>query len=921
MTKRMLIDTSHPEETRVVVLDGNRLEEFDVETSTKRQIKGNVYLAKVVRVEPSLQAAFVEYGGNRHGFLAFSEIHPDYYQIPVADRQALIAEQEARQRAADEEEEHRAGHGQGNGNGSGDGDDVEILGGEETVSTAPASIQANGLRHYKIQEVIKRRQIVLVQVVKEERGNKGAALTTYLSLAGRYCVFMPNTARGGGVSRKISSQTDRRRLKSILGDLHGPAGGSVILRTAGAERSKAEIKRDFDFLMRQWEQIKDTTLKSIAPSLIHEEGNLIKRAMRDIYTRDIEEIVVDGEDGYRGAKDFMKMLTPSHARKVQPYRDQAMPLFHRFQVESQLDAMHSPVAHLRSGGYLVFNQTEALVAIDVNSGKATKERHIEETALKTNLEAADEVARQLRLRDLAGLIVIDFIDMDDGRNNAAVERRLKEALKLDRARIQVGRISAFGLLEMSRQRLRPSLMETAFHTCRHCQGTGVVRSIESTAIHMLRVVEEEGVRRRSAEVTLKVPTPVALYILNNKRAMLAAIEARYDFRVLIAGDDGLIIPEYALDRIQAQRDESEAQPAAIEPPANDDTETDDPGDADTETGTDHANNDHANNDGGDDDGAAKANAKKRRRRRRRPRRDGEDRSDSTETTQSDDDSDADQDRDDGVAEDAREDQTEDGRNTGEADPSDNGTRDEGETGDGETEDGQRESRSRRSRRRRGGRRNRTRSGEETDGETGLENPIPANDTNGGDSDGEAGLEETDGVEDGAIALLEAVETEWADDNDAGSTADRTPDEIEDPSGHPLEDETVTESERDEAPRADIAESPEDIRPQDTAVDTDADTPTVDDADREAVSSDGYGEASMPDQTDSPPDADAILTPEEIEAEPTVDAPGPEDASSEKSSEDDGAAGVDDTATPDSEPDPEPAAEVRRSSARRGWWQR
>ncbi|MBB4264602.1 Rne/Rng family ribonuclease [Roseospira visakhapatnamensis] len=792
MTKRMLIDTSHPEETRVVVLDGNRLEEFDVETSTKRQIKGNVYLAKIVRVEPSLQAAFVEYGGNRHGFLAFNEIHPDYYQIPVADRQALLAEQEARQRAADEEEERSA-----DGGGNGAGEDVEVLGGEETVSAATPSIPLNGLRHYKIQEVIKRRQIVLVQVVKEERGNKGAALTTYLSLAGRYCVFMPNTARGGGVSRKISSQTDRRRLKSILGDLHGPAGGSVILRTAGAERSKAEIKRDFDFLMRQWEQIKDTTLKSIAPSLIHEEGNLIKRAMRDIYTRDIEEIIVDGEDGYRGAKDFMKMLTPSHARKVQPYRDHAMPLFHRFQVESQLDAMHSPVANLRSGGYLVFNQTEALVAIDVNSGKATKERHIEETALKTNLEAADEVARQLRLRDLAGLIVIDFIDMDDGRNNAAVERRLKEALKQDRARIQVGRISAFGLMEMSRQRLRPSLMETAFHTCRHCHGTGVVRSIESTAIHMLRVIEEEGVRRRSSEVTLKVPTPVALYILNNKRAMLAAIEARYDFRVVIEGDEALIIPDFGLDRVQAQRGEGDGPATASETAPVEDThpededETEDDGDtgSDAGGGTERAN--------GEDDDATRASGKKRRRRRRRPRRDSDDRAESNDNTRPDDDGE-DESRDDTAAppgadaSDASRDNDDDSADT---------DREDAETTDGDTEtDGEGESRSRRPRRRRGGRRNRGRRGEETGseetgseetgGENGTDGPTPANDAN--DANGATDAADTDdsqdngdGEDEGAVALMEAVETDWADP-DAPQPQRET------------EPETVTAEERDDA---------------------------------------------------------------------------------------------------------------------------
>ncbi len=534
MAKRMLIDATHPEETRVVVVNGTRLEQLDVETSTKKQLKGNVYLAKIIRVEPSLQAAFVEYGGNRHGFLAFSEIHPDYYQIPVADRQALMAE-EAENNSDDGED--------------GDNEGVETVGGDEAEEMSPRQRTRN-IRNYKIQEVIKRRQIMLVQVVKEERGNKGAALTTYLSLAGRYCVLMPNTGKGGGVSRKITNVQDRRRLKEIMADLDVSPSMAVILRTAGQERSKVEIKRDYDYLTRTWTQIRDTTLQSRAPALIHEEANLIKRAIRDIYSSDIEEVLVDGEEGYRAAKDFMKVMTPSHAKKVQPYRDEVMPLFHRYQVDSQLDAMHSPTVQLKSGGYVVINQTEALVAIDVNSGRATKERHIEETALKTNLEAADEVARQLRLRDLAGLIVIDFIDMEESRNNAQVERRLKEALKQDRARIQMGRISHFGLLELSRQRLRPSLMETSFETCPHCGGAGMVRSVESASMHILRVIEEEGVRRRSTEITVSVATPVALYILNNKRSALADIEARYGFQVFLLGDDSLIPPDYRMERVK-----------------------------------------------------------------------------------------------------------------------------------------------------------------------------------------------------------------------------------------------------------------------------------------------------------------------------------------------------------------------------------
>jgi len=821
MTKRLLIDTGHPEETRVVVLDGTRLEEFDVETSTKKQIKGNVYLAKVVRVEPSLQAAFVEYGGNRHGFLAFSEIHPDYYQIPVADRQALLAEQTERRQEAEAEADRQAesdDEGTSDDDGTGGdvdgGRDVEDLGGEETVSSPSPQIRADMLRHYKIQEVIKRRQILLIQVVKEERGNKGAALTTYLSLAGRYCVFMPNTARGGGVSRKISNQTDRRRLKSILSDLQGPPGGSVILRTAGSERSKAEIKRDFEYLLRQWELIKEVTLESVAPALIHEEANLIKRAIRDIYTRDVEEILVDGEDGYRAAKDFMKMLTPSHARKVKPYRDAAMPLFHRFQVDSQLDAMHSPVAQLRSGGYVVINQTEALVAIDVNSGKSTKERHIEETAVKTNLEAADEIARQLRLRDLAGLIVIDFIDMDDNRNNAAVERRLKEALKQDRARIQLSRISAFGLLEMSRQRLRPSLMETAFHTCQQCHGTGLVRSIESTAIAMLRVIEEEGVRRRSSEVTLHVPTPVALYILNNKRAMLTAIESRYDFRVSIEGDDSLIIPAHTLDRVRAENrpdivPDSGPPSDALMPEDIEDDETEGEAEAEDDREASSAEAETDTSTRGDSEDAA--NRKKRRRRRRKPRRDG-DRSEG-----SDDEASGDRSPEDAAGED--DDRAEDA-----------GAQDSG-NGDGESggDDGSGDSRSRRPRRRRGGRRNRVRpAGERAEGERAegdrAEGDIPSaeQDSSSGDTPDVAaeavsddGAFDAEPQEQGAPSELpevseppESVEAVTSEPEESEPRV-AEPDAVEDASFEEGEGETEAEQDTQPEPVSDGSEASSD----------------------------------------------------------------------------------------------------------------
>ena len=432
---------------------------------------------------------------------------------------------------------------------NGESEVVETLGGDEFEEVETQRSRAH--RHYKIQEVIKRRQIMLVQVTKEERGNKGAALTTYLSLAGRYCVLMPNTARGGGVSRKITNLADRRRLKDILEELEIPEGMGVIVRTAGAERSKAEIKRDYEYLLRLWNEIRELTLRSTAPALIYEEGDLIKRSIRDLYTRDIDEVLVEGEEGYRTAKAFMKMLMPSHAKRVQPYRDPQIGLLHRFQVESQIDAIHSPVVQLRSGGYVVIDQTEALVAIDVNSGRSTRERNIEETALRTNLEAAEEIARQLRLRDLAGLIVIDFIDMEEYRNQGAVERRLKEALKNDRARIQVGRISPFGLLEMSRQRLRSSLVEASTQPCPHCGGTGTIRSTESTALYVLRSIEEEGMRRRSAEVCVYVPTTVALYILNHKRDSLAQLEARYGIRVLIARDDTLIPPAFRLERLRS----------------------------------------------------------------------------------------------------------------------------------------------------------------------------------------------------------------------------------------------------------------------------------------------------------------------------------------------------------------------------------
>ncbi|MBW7835687.1 MAG: ribonuclease E/G [Sphingomonadales bacterium] len=566
MAVRMLIDASHKEETRVAIVSGNRVEDFDFESASKKQLKGNIYLAKVTRVEPSLQAAFVDYGGNRHGFLAFSEIHPDYYQIPVEDREALLAEErEADAEAEDEDEDEAEGQEASAETAAAQEDHKEERGEVESIVSSHEDVADEIIhrpkrlkRRYKIQEVIRRRQILLVQVVKEERGNKGAALTTYLSLAGRYSVFMPNTHHGGGVSRKIGNPGDRRKLKEVLNELDLPDGMGCIIRTAGLSRTKAEIKRDFEYLKRTWDEIREQTITSTAPALIYEEGDLIKRSLRDLYTRDVDEILVEGEEGYKSAKNFVKLLMPSHAKKVQHYKEN-IPLFHRYQVEGQLDSMYNPVVTLRSGGYIVINPTEALVSIDVNSGRATREHNIEETALKTNQEAAEEISRQLRLRDMAGLIVIDFIDMEDRRNIREVERRLKDCLKHDRARIQVGRISPFGLLEMSRQRLRPGLLEASTRPCPHCEGTGIVRSVESSALHVLRAIEEEGIRARATGLRVYMPTAVAFYLLNNKRHELGNAESRYGFSVSIEVDDTLIAPKFRMERLVAPKEEAEAE--------------------------------------------------------------------------------------------------------------------------------------------------------------------------------------------------------------------------------------------------------------------------------------------------------------------------------------------------------------------------
>src|SRR5712675_1901572 len=815
MANKMLIDATHPEETRVVVVRGNRVEEFDFESANRRQLKGNIYLAKVTRVEPSLQAAFVDYGGNRHGFLAFSEIHPDYYQIPVADRQALIDEEERAARAADAEADHRAGrraqrergahrrdeavqsdpiessdhaeaptaaaseptdslgshsvgsidasspgsdspaaeppaaaghghthettpyertphettpqheaishdevtaphempatgnfaqspaantpinlgdlatsaaaepmprsgsdvHGEeyhqrehgphdhqhhdhhhdedsesasgtlgeidpvadggnvievSNNGGNGEDEFVESVGGADAMEEMPERT-TRPRRQYKIQEVIKRRQVMLVQVVKEERGTKGAALTTYLSLAGRYSVLMPNTARGGGISRKITNVLDRRRLKEIAQDLEVPEGMGIILRTAGAARTKTEIKRDFEYLLRAWETVRDLTLNSTAPTLVYEEGSLVKRSIRDLYNKDIDEVVVAGADAYRDARDFMRMLMPSHAKNVKPYHE-SVPMFGRFGIESQLDAMFQPVVQLRSGGYIVLNQAEALVAIDVNSGRATREHHIEDTALKTNLEAAEEIARQLRLRDLAGLIVIDFIDMDEKRNNRAVERRLKECLRHDRARIQVGHISHFGLLEMSRQRIRSSVLESSTEKCPHCGGTGHVRSVSSVALQLLRSLDEMLLKGATHNLAVRTRSDTALYLLNHKRAHLRALEERFRIAIMVNADATLggqlsfVIEKGEQVHSLEQAKALALQPATAVPPIEEEQDEEDDDDEEAPESEDAAvgaQEEEAQDAGEEAQAAGEPGQGRKRRRRRRGRRNGE----------------------------------------------------------------------------------------------------------------------------------------------------------------------------------------------------------------------------------------------------------------------------------------------------------
>jgi ribonuclease E len=971
MGKKMLIDAAHREETRVAIVSGNRVENFDFESEAKRPLRGNIYLAKVTRVEPSLQAAFIEYGGNRHGFLAFSEIHPDYYQIPVADRERLLAEEAAEAEAYDDDDvdlddeddddieaaadsdddsdddeedtgeaydiglnafdadaegdaeddtdevseddlgdvtaevddasddatsddeepsgsiaasaaeaesiseavetdadddsgeddsddedteasaadadddasdddddseddaedgdeeakadgkdrpDNRRGKGRGRGRGrsNGRGRDGRRGGGDRRPSRRSAS------RHYKIQEVIKRRQILLVQVVKEERGNKGAALTTYLSLAGRYCVLMPNTARGGGISRKITNASDRRRLKEAMSEMDVSEGMGLIVRTAGANRTKVEIKRDFDYLLRLWENIRDLTLKSSAPCLIYEEGDLIKRSIRDQYTKDIDEIIVDGDQAYKDAKDFMRMLMPSHAKNVKRYKEREA-LLQRYGVQGELDSLLEPTVTLKSGGYIVINPTEALVSIDVNSGKSTKEHNIEATALSTNMEAAEEIARQLRLRDMAGLIVIDFIDMDEPRNNRAVERKLKDSLKQDRARIQVGRISSFGLLEMSRQRMRSGVLEGSTEVCPHCKGTGMIRSTESAALQVLRAVEAEALKGRAKALDVMVPVEIAVFILNQKRTSLLDIEKRCRVSIYLVADQGMIAPDYQIKRTDDRTPEISGDTDALSMESAFDEDEDAALDAEAEARAAEAERRDAEREEraetSDDEAGQKP--KRRRRRRRKPSGDGED-ADGNDTKA---------DTQDGA------DASDEGDDASAADNSDDGD-----------EDGDDKPRKRRRRGRRGGRRHRR--------------------------------------------TAASGEGDDADGNDASADSDDTADTTGGTSADDASDVSGADTDDEEAPIL-------------VAYSSNAEDPVV-------VAQPAAAEETTETQADAEPEAEA-----ETEAEVTTEEPEAETAESEAEA----------APEPEPEPEPEPVLETADAApepskpAKRGWWQR
>ena len=951
MTTRMLIDARHQEETRVAVLNGNRIEEFDFESADHKQIKGNIYLAKVTRVEPSLQAAFVDFGGNRHGFLAFSEIHPDYYQIPKEDREALLAEEaahaeeEAALRAADEAEHGDLDDEGGDDRYDYDGDEgvtevdtsekddvATIEGGvvessfddedgqnaDESAENAgeegedsprrprrqrPARAQAREAddlrarrmalrRRYKIQDVIQRRQVLLVQVVKEERGNKGAALTTYLSLAGRYCVLMPNSSHGGGISRKINSAADRKRLKSIMAELELPRSMSCIVRTAGLQRTKPEIKRDFDYLARLWDEIRERTLKSSAPALIHSDSDLIKRAIRDIYNRDIEEVVVEGEHGYRAAKDFMKLLMPSHAKRIKHYAD-PVPLFQRYGAEDQLTAMYDPVVQLKSGGYLVINPTEALVSIDINSGRSTKEHGIEATALNTNLEAAREIARQLRLRDMAGLVVIDFIDMEYGSNVRKVEKTMKDALKNDRARIQVGRISGFGLMEMSRQRLRTGVLEATTRACPHCDGSGLVRTASSAGLSALRMIEDEAAKGKGTIITLYASQEAAIYVLNAKRADLAEIEDRYGvtvevipegenegakMRVASRGPKPAFLPRFE-PIVEPEADDLDEEEYAGEDEEEDDAQEEARG----QRGQDR------DREGGDADGDG---GRRKRRKRRRSR--GRDR-DGNESAPSGDGAEHDTDGPEGDAEGSE------------------GDEDRTETGDEPREDAERaDERGPRKRRRRGRRRRGARDGAEGQAGDGEIGEGESEDGEGEDGSADDGATPVAATPEAATPAPEvATEAPAKPRGSRRKKADAPADAIVD---EPAAEVAVADAEPVAAEPADAVEAP--AKPKRTrrkktdAAEAEA-TPAEQSAPLEAVTAATEEAPAKPKRTrrkkaDAAETAAVAASEASIEAhaEPAAEAPEAQATASEAAS-------------------PEATSEANEESGepRRGWWQR
>ena len=901
MSKLMLIDAAHPEETRVAIVNNGQVDDFDFETTGNEQLRGNIYLAKVTRVEPSLQAAFVEYGGNRHGFLAFSEIHPDYYQLPAEDREALLREaaEEAAAAIEDDDEDDEASADAENGDDSDDGDEDEASNeddsdseeeddeassdgeDDETGEKKKKSAKASGRRparkssrtsiskRYKIQEVIRRRQVMLVQVVKEERGSKGAALTTYLSLAGRYSVLMPNTPRGGGISRKIVNSSDRKRLKSIVSELEVPDGMGLIVRTAGAKRTKAEIKRDYEYLSKLWETIVEKTLSSEAPMLINAEGGLVHRAMRDMFDKEIEEVLVQGEDAYREAKDLAKLIMPSQAKKVQQWKDEE-PLFVSEAVEEQLDSIYSPVVQLKSGGYLVINQTEALVAIDVNSGKATRERNIEQTATRTNLEAAEEACRQMRLRDLAGLIVIDFIDMDENKNNRAVEKKLKECLKVDRARVQHGRISQFGLMEISRQRRRQGVLQATSDPCPSCNGTGRRRSIPSAALQLIRAIEARAATGGLKSISVKAPTDVALYILNNKREALIEIERIAGFAVSIHSSEEMLPGDFTIDaeRDQNAKPKKRKQPRSLQKPSKPAPSEDE----DDETIEDDETSDSETESDGDDEDEKKSRRKRRRRGGRR--RNKGDRETGMEVV----------DGDNPIV--ALDDDTQD---------DDDSDDEDGDGNEASSEDDSETPRKRRRRGRRGGRRRRRNNSDRTEGAEGQDENVP--------SDGGAYL---DGLAASAPDMLDA---------EPPATLESSEPEIMPES---VAEEAVAEVKANQEAEAEETPKPKRTRRsrarKSDAEDTAAEDTASESANEKPAEEPKSETADLPDPEVMPADvaAEAVDTVEaEVEAEAVV------------AHMDESAAAAEAEPEPAPEPAaPEPAEAEKPAAPRRtGWWSR